>query len=252
MINLLLSFGAGALIFVPFYLWLQVWWQAFPPALIGFVAIYMYLGRRVWRQVELIMLEGQKILESLSNRQDLAKFPERKNMIIDKAIDKIKEGYALQSRQFLLGAQLDAQIGTILFGIKEDSNAALPFLERSFKKNRNWIAQAMLAIIYMKKHKPEKMEETFELAVRLSKKQDMLWNIYAWCLAKIKKTDKAIEVLGRARGILPNNRIITDNLVALQNNKEMKMKEYGDQWYQFHLEKPQVPTQFTKVARVRR
>jgi tetratricopeptide (TPR) repeat protein len=84
------------------------------------------------------------------------------------------------------------------------------------------------------------MEETFEFAVRLSKKEPLLWNVYAYCLDKIKKREKAIEVLGRARKELPNNKFLIENLVALQNDKKMRMKVYNEQWYQFHLEKPPV------------
>jgi hypothetical protein len=69
-------------------------------------------------------------------------------------------------------------------------------------------------------------------------------------MAKIKQRDKAIEILNRGLKALPNNRQIVDNLAALQNNKKMRMKDYGEQWYQFHVEKP--PQQKTKNARFTR
>ncbi|MCB9644132.1 MAG: hypothetical protein H6728_13735 [Myxococcales bacterium] len=214
-------------------------WQAIPPALIGLVGVYFYLSRRTWKQTEALFRDSMQLLEPLQQRPDIANNPDRRNAVIEQCIEKLKGGYALARWQFFLSSQIDAQIGIILYSVKQDFKDALPYLEKSFK--RNWLAQAMLAVSYMKKHKPERMEEIFEIAVRLNKKQDLLWNLYAYCLHKIKKTDRAIEVLGRAQKALPSNNVIVDNLVALQNNKKMKMKNYGEQWYQFHLEKPPTP-----------
>jgi hypothetical protein len=43
------------------------------------------------------------------------------------------------------------------------------------------------------------------------------------------------------------------NLEALQEGKKMKMKGYGDLWYQFHLEKQgSIIKQQTKAAQGRR
>lgn len=248
MFNVLLSLLAGTLLFLPFYKWLGVWWQAFPPALLGLVACYIYLSRRAWKELENLIKNALGVLEPMRNRIDLAQHPERRNALIDEAIKKLKLGYKFSRWQFLVRSQIDAQIGIILYSIKQDLNASMPYLEKSFK--RNWIAQGMLAVAYMKKHKPEKMEEVFEVAVRLNKKQDLLWNLYAYCFQKMKKQEKAIEVLNRAKKILPANKHVIDNLVALQNNKKMKMKGYGEQWYQFNLEKP--PTQKTTSPRFSR
>lgn len=248
MYNLIIAVAAGVGTFFGINAWLGIWWQALAPAIIALPGVYVYLSRRSWKQLENTIRDSYKILEPLSQRVDLAQNKHRRNTLIDEAIKRLKEGYNLASWQFMVKSQIDAHIGVLLFRDKQDTSAALPYLEKSFK--RNWLAQAMLAIIYMKKHKPEKMEETFEMAVRLSKKEALLWNVYAYCLNKIKKREKAIEVLGRARKILPNNQHLIENLVALQNNKKMRMKVFNEQWYQFHLEKP--PQQRTQNPRFSR
>jgi len=249
MYNLLISIAASILVYVLTNQLGLDWWQALPPALMVLIALYLYLSRRLWKQVELQIKDAYKILEPFSQRTDLAHQVDKRNTLIDEAIKKIKLGYRLAKWQFLVKSQLDAQIGIILFSVKQDLSGALPYLEKA-KNGRNWQAQAMLAVVYMKKHKPELMSETFEFAVRLNKKQDLLWNLYAFCLQKIKQQEKAIEVLIRAKKILPANKPIIDNLVLLQNNKKMKMKAYGEQWYQFQLEKP--PMQKTKKPRFSR
>lgn len=245
MLNLIISLLAGTAVFFGFHLWLHSWWQALPPALIAFPAVYYYLSRRAWKQLEAKIMESYKILEPMAQRTDIVAKVAHRNALIDEAIRKLKEAYGLQRWQFLVEKQVDGHIGVMLYRDKQDMNSALPYLERSFQ--RNWIAQAMLAVIYMRKHRPEDMEKTFEIAVRLNKKQDLLWNVYAYCLAKLKQTDKAMEVLSRGQKVLPNNRTIADNLVALQNGKKMRMKDYSEQWYQFHIEKP--PQQRSKKAR---
>ncbi len=248
MINLIITLVTTAVIYYLSYLWLESWYQAIAPAIIVGALVYYFLARWIGKKLEKIILEAYALLETLNQRKDLLQNKTRRNAVIDEAIKKLKEGYKLAPWQFFVRSQIDAHIGVLLYRDKQDINAALPYLERSFK--RHWLAQAMLAVAYMKKHKPEKMEETFELAVRLNKKEDLLWNLYAYCLNKIKKRDKAIEVLSRARKILPDNQRLIDNLVALQNNKKMKMKDYNEMWYQFHLEKP--PQQKQRVKYIRR
>lgn len=245
MLNLLISIGVGVAVYFGFYGWLKSWWQALPPALIALPAMYFYLSRRIWKQLEAQIMDAYKLLEPMAQRTDLVTKTAHRNTLIDEAIKKLKEGYSLQRWQFLVEKQIDGHVGVMLYRDKQDMNAAQPYLERSFQ--RNWLAQTMLAVTYMRKHKPDLMKKTFEIAVQFNKKQDLLWNVYAYCLYKIKERDQAMEVLNRGLKILPNNRTLADNLVALQNNKKMRMKDYGEQWYQFHIEKP--PTQKTKKAR---
>lgn len=235
MLNIIIGLAAGALVQALASIWL-VWWQGLPPAIIVAVGVYYYLTRMTWKKVEALIKEGTKVLEPLSQRPELARHPEKRSRLVDEAIKKLKEGYAYAKWQPFVKSQINAQIGVILFSIKQDMNEAFPYLQDSFK--RNWVSQAMLAVYYLRKHKPDVMEKTFETAVGLNKKEDLLWNLFAFCMDKLKKRDKAIEILGRARKHLPKNQHVIDNLVALQNDRKMKMKGYGDQWYQFMLEKP--------------
>jgi tetratricopeptide (TPR) repeat protein len=248
MINLALSLLASALVYVGFYLWLKVWYQAMIPAALVVGLVYYFLSRATWDRVRVVIEDAMKYLEGLSSRRDIAQRPEQRNQIVDEAIRRLKVGYAYGKWQFMVHSQIDAQIGIVLYQMRNDINAALPYLEKSFQ--RNWIAQAMLAVVYMKKHNPDKMKNTFELAIRFNKKQPLLWGVFAYCLNKIKDTDGAIDVLNRGLAENKNNAALQENLTQLQNGKKMKMKEFGDQWYQFNLEKPQM--QKVKTARFSR
>ncbi len=93
--------------------------------------------------------------------------------------------------------------------------------------------------------------EVLEEAVKASKKTGMLWCLYAWLLWKEKRLDDAISVLARGAEVVPDDKYLKDNLHALQNRKGMKMKPYGEQWYQFGLEKPRAAAQQQRMGHPR-
>ena len=152
---------------------------------------------------------------------------------VDRVISILKEGYAISRWQFLIEAQINSQIGVILYSVR-DFDDAEGYLRNSFFKN--WLAQAMLATIYFRRRKYDTMQETFENAVKANEKESLLWAVYAWCLWKNNDRDGAIKVLNRATEVVTDPRIEA-NLLALQNNKKMKMDKW-DSWYQFQLERP--------------
>ncbi len=153
----------------------------------------------------------------------------------ERAVEILKATYPLTRWQFLLRGQVDGQIGVILYAQRK-FDEALPYLERS--SNRHWMARGMLAVIYMRKKRIEEMEKVFKKAVSTNAKEGMLASLYAYCLVKVGKHEEAQAVLHRALKKLEGDARLEANLKALQNRKPMKMKRYGDIWYQFHLERP--------------
>ncbi|MEZ4600317.1 MAG: hypothetical protein R2940_11075 [Syntrophotaleaceae bacterium] len=168
----------------------------------------------------------------------------------EKAVKSLQAAYPLGNWQFFVRSQINAQIGSILY-LKRDFAAAFEYLQKAF--SRHWVAMAMLAICYMKRNKTKQMIETFEKASAVSKKESMLWSLYAYCLEKVGQHEKAIEVLetGIKKGAADD--CLLANLDALKSGKKMKMQAYGDLWYQFHLEKPgALIKQQTKAVQGRR
>lgn len=190
------------------------------PGVLAFFIAFVMMARRVMKKVETIAMSAQ---------------PELQNRNIDRAIEIMKSAYPLAKWQFLLGSQIDGQIGTILFA-SQKFDAAQPYLQRSFK--RNWVPRAMLAVLHYKNKRSEEMVAVFEEAVKSNKKQALLWNIYAYCLWKQNKRDEAIAVLTRAKEHVGSDEKTDRNLKSLQNDKKMKMRGWNMQWYQFHLDKP--------------
>jgi tetratricopeptide (TPR) repeat protein len=143
-----------------------------------------------------------------------------------------------------LSSQIDGQIGTIHF-MKKDFDKARPFLERAFV--RSWDAKLMQAILLSgaldaKKQKKKEMtlapvDELLEKAIRFNDKQGLLWSTWAWLHWKNGDAKKAVSILSRGKEKLgESDAHLSANLLALQNDKEMKMKGYGQQWYAMHLE----------------
>ena len=211
-------------------------WYGLIPGVIAFIVSYLLLARRTLKQLEQVMNRAQhelmKLQESMSKS---GRKPSKQQMEdrMNRAVDIIKEGYSLKSWQFLVESQLNGQIGALLYSNRK-FNEAETYLRNGFFKQ--WLPQAMLATIYFRKREYGKMEEAFERACKSNKKESLLWGVYAWCLWKNKDRDGAIKVLSRSQEHITDPRI-ESNLLALQNNKKMKMEKW-DNWYQFQLEKP--------------
>ncbi len=189
------------------------------PGIFALLGVYIWLARRSMKQVQELATQAQQQLQ---------------NQNIDRAVDVLKSGYPMGKWQFFVKAQLDAQIGTILF-VSQRFDEAEGYLKNAFAKN--WTAKGMLGVLYYKRRKFDEMERVFEEAVSANKKQALLWNLYAYCLWKSKQRDKAIEVLNRAQDHLDGNKQTDRNLKALKNNRKMKMRSWNQMWYQFHLDR---------------
>jgi len=207
--SLALQFGAG----------LEIW-VAILVSLAVFAVVYFVILRIVMKKVGAIMETAQRDIQA--NRAE-------------KAIKTLEQAYKYGSWQFYVKQQVNSQIGTIYY-LKRDFGKAYDYLEKGFF--RHWIAMGMLAICQMHKKQTTKMIETFDKAIAGTKKEDMLWNLYAFCLDRVGKREKAIEVLEKGLRKVSDKDALQGNIDLLKDGKKMKMKQYGDAWYQFHLEKP--------------
>ncbi len=221
MLSLLIALAAGVAVTLPLLL-IESLHSAFA-VIIGtlvFAGVYALVLRQVMLKLNAAVEVAQKDLAA--NR-------------VEKAIRVIED---VQKKfgpwQFYVKQQMNSQIGTIHY-LKRDFSKAFELLNQGFA--RHWVGMAMLAICYMKRTQNGKMVETFEKAVGVTRKEPLLWSLYAFCLDKIGERGKAIAVMQRGLKKLPKDERMEENLAALQEGKKMKMQAYGDLWFQFHLEK---------------
>ncbi len=219
MLNLALSLLASVLVHVGLTLFAGVEpWIAGTAAIVTFFLLYFLMTRFIMKKIGVLMETAQRDLQAGR---------------AEKAIKTLLGGFKYAKWQFYIKGQLNAQIGTILY-LKRDFNEAFDYLQKGFV--RHWVAMGMLGICYMKRNKPDKMRDTFDKAAAASRKEPMIWNLYAYCLDKIGQKDKAVEVMEKGIKKVGGNDTLQENLELLKAGKKMKMQEFGDLWYQFHLE----------------
>lgn len=195
------------------------WWGALLIGLVVFSLVFFFLSRYISKQLMAILEQAGKDLQGQR---------------FEKAIREMKDALRFGSWQLYVTDQINSQIGMAYY-VRRDFSNAFPYLEKSFFKN--WMAMGMLAICYMKRQKRDKMERTFEKAVQWNGKESLLWNLYAYCLAEeCNEKSKAIAVLEKGLKKMPGDSAIMENLENLQAGRKMKMRSFGDSWYQFHLE----------------
>ncbi|NOZ13310.1 MAG: hypothetical protein GXO69_06630 [Acidobacteria bacterium] len=206
-----------------------------PVGLIAGVGVFYYLSKRMAARLT-------KLMERVNKQA------QKRN--IDGAIETLKSGYKFRWLHPFVKSQIDAQIGTMYY-YKKDYNTAFNYLKKGL--STHYIAKGMLAIIYMKKKKYDKMKQSFEMAVKSASKESLIWALYAYCMNRTGHRDDAISILNRGLKKLPGDERLSANLKALQNRKPMKMKQYGEMWYQFMLDKmPVIRQDAPKFARQRR
>ena len=153
----------------------------------------------------------------------------------DKAIETLKEGYRYNKYAFLVQAQIDTQIGIILYSQKKFGEAY------KYLKNSNpRITMGYLTYIIgcIKNKKTENIDKNIDLLIRFNKKDPFVYSAIAYIYEEeLDNREKALATLTKATKIMPDNPKIKEHLLAFQNNKEFKMEKYGEQWYQLMLDR---------------
>lgn len=218
MYNILISAAVAVAALLIMLLVKVPWWGALLIGLALFAGAFVLLSRATMKKVMAAIETAGKDLQGQR---------------FEKAIRELKDALKYGKWQIYVEGQLNSQIGMIYY-MKRDFSNAFPFLEKSFFKN--WAAMGMLAICYMKRQKKDKMISTFDKAVQWSQKESLLWNLYAYCLNECGETTKAREVIEKGLKKLPGDGPLKENLENLSQGRKMKMRNYGDMWFQFHLE----------------
>ena len=220
MLTLFISLAIGALVGAGLHL--TTGWVLGYIIAIGVLvatAVYFLIYRQLSKKIQAAMEVVQR--DMMANR-------------IEKAIKTLESTNSYSKWLFYHQAMISAQIGSIYY-LKRDFSKAFDYLQKGF--TRHWGAMGMLAICYMHKNKTGKMIETFDKAVVGTRKEPVLWELYAFCLERVGEKDKAIKTLEKGLKKIKDHENMTANLAALKDGRKMKMQAYGDLWSQFHLEK---------------
>lgn len=209
-------------------------WFGIPVGLLAGGGLYVWLGRKIKTELEAIFNRSAELL--------------RKQQF-DAGIGVMKEGYKFSRHQFLVKGSIDGQIGVVQY-LRKKNEEAEPLLKSA--SMQHYIAKAMLGILQWKRGEKAAARKTFELALRSGKKESLLYAVYAYVLCEMSDKSGAVDVLNRGLKACKDDERLLSNRNLLQNNKPMKMKVYGEQWYQFMLERPvirQEPPPFARVSK---
>ncbi|MFN3198586.1 MAG: tetratricopeptide repeat protein [Bradymonadia bacterium] len=254
MYTLLLSLGVTLfIIFVPMLFGVGAQWTVLLGFILGIIS-FIWVGRRISRRIQAVTQASDRELATLQQLAQQRPGPKTQQLVarkFDAAIEVLKRGFIFEKWQLGASTMFNARVGMLLFSKpmlipKARVAEAIPYLEKARAKGLKakllkgmWPAWAMLGVAYYRtKRDLSEVRGVFDGAIKVVKNDGLLYSVYAWILAKEKQTDAAIEVLLAAKKELPSDERIAENLNALQNGKNMKMRSYGEQWYQFGLEKP--------------
>jgi tetratricopeptide (TPR) repeat protein len=233
-INLLLGLGAALAVTLLTRLLGMPLWVGIPMGTLAGAALFIWQGRKVQQDLEKIFARAGELL---------------KKQQWEKAIETMKEGYQFSSRQFLVKGSIDGQIGVVQY-LRKKNEEAEPLLVAA--SMQHYIAKAMLGILQWKRGDKKKARETFDLALKAGKKESLLYAVYAYVLLEMGDRNRAIEILNKGLEICKGDERLITNRNLLQNGKALKMKVYGEQWYQFLLERPMIRQEAPSFARVSR
>lgn len=234
MINLLLGLGTAlAVILLATLLNIKLW-ISLPLGILAGAGLFIWQGRKVQQELEKIFARAGDLM---------------KKQQFEKAIEVMKEGYRFAPKQFLVKGSIDGQIGVVQY-LRKKNEEAEPLLASA--SMQHYIAKAMLGILQWKRGEKKKAKETFTLALKAGKKESLLYAVYAYVLVEMGERDRAIETLNQGLGICKGDERLVTNRNLLQNGKALKMKVYGEQWYQFLLERPMLRQEAPPFARVSR
>lgn len=209
-------------------------WIGLPLGLAAGIAVFIWRSRKTQQKLEAIFTRAGEVM---------------KKQQFDAAIEIMKEGYALSPWQFMIKGSIDGQIGVLQYVRKKHAEAE-PLLKSA--SYQHYIAKAMLGILQWQRGEKKQAKDTFTLALKAGKKESLLYAIYAYVLNEMKDRDGAIQILNKGLAVCKGDERLLVNRNNLQNNKPMKMKVYGEQWYQFMLERPiirQEPPPFARVSK---
>jgi len=223
MYSFLCALLASVLTYLAFATKFETFASSFP-AIVVFGATYFLLARKHGKTVETLVPRAMN---------------EVKQQRIDNAIRILESGYAEARWVFLMRSQIDGLIGQLRF-MQKQFEEARPMLEKAM--SRDSVSKGMLAAYWFRKHKAEEAFKVLDGAIASNKKDAMLYGMKAWMKVRLKDRDAARAVLTLGKKKTKGNGVISENLVRLQNGEDLRMWEFGDHWWNFHLEKPSQKT----------
>jgi len=228
---MLYSLLAALVVGAPIGYYLNIGFGIFIGLFIG-VALFFFLTRHYTKKLQAVFTDANFDLQKQN---------------FSRAVEVLKEGYRFNKYAFLVKAQIDSQIGIILYTQKKFGEA-YKYLQKS--NPRITLGYTMMIIGHIKNNKKEKVDKDIELLIKFNKKDPFVYSVSAYLYSEeLNNREKALEILNKAIKVMPDNQKIKDHLTAFQNNKQYKMDKYGEMWYQLMLDRKALSRLQNKMMR---
>lgn len=188
--------------------------------LVAMVGVWIYLARRLRRQIE----PGFKAVQ----RQAEAG-------MTPAAISSLEAMLPLGKWMPLITGQIYAQIGVFAYHMG-DRTKAIESLEKSSKRASE--GQMLLAAIHYKNGDADRAMNVLEKAIPFNKRNVLLYHFYAWILQKEGDVDGAIAVINRHLAKEAGDESSQKNILRLQNGNKLNMAQFGMPWFALGFERP--------------
>ena len=219
MYNLLISLLITALAYALGAVVASTWIAGLPPAVLALGISYVLLARRTGRQLQEVV---ERVTELL-----------KKQRLTD-AVRMLEAARPLGRWQFLVTSQLESQLGALAY-MQRDFKTARPHLEKAY--SRDWAALCMRAALAFREKDLEQARKLMDKAKGPGKKQAIYWGLYTYILVENGLKDEALTLLAEALKVLPDSEPLKTARNSVSNNKKLRMKLFGQQWYTFFPEK---------------
>ena len=184
------------------------------------VGLWIFLARRIRRQIEPAFKQVQRLAEAGK---------------ASAAIETL-EGILPMGRWMpMLSGQIRAQIGVFAHQMG-DRPKAISNLEKASKRTAE--GQMLLAAIHVQNGELERAKSVLRKALPYNRRSAMLYHVYAWVLLKDGDSAAAISALNLFLAKEKDDATTKKNLLRLQNGNKLNMSTFGMPWYALGLERP--------------
>ncbi len=196
--------------------------------ILGFVAVWFIIGRRLKSQLAPVMAQVQQHAQAGN---------------VPLALNALETLLPLGRWVPMLTGQIYAQMGMLAYQQSMGPNSgraaekAFDYLQKGSRRSPE--GQVLLAVLYHRTKKDLEMAlSVLEAAGPFNRRSVYLFTVHAWILNKEGRKDEAVAVLNRLLLKEKDNELAKDNLLRIQNGKKLNMKDFGMQWYMLMYEKP--------------
>jgi len=164
------------------------------PAVVTFIAAYMYLARKSLAQLEAIMgraNDEMKVFQTMAPPTSLAEYNRLlalRTEKLQKTRDIMAAGFPLAKWQYLVAEQLHAQLGALDYMEQKYTNAR-PHLEKAW--SRNWQSHAMLSCIDFREGNKDGAVARMEKLEGVASKEGVYWGLAVWLALEAGKRQGA-------------------------------------------------------------